>query len=96
MLDSVSKIRDKMGIPELLAGLAEEASELSQAALKYRRALTQINPTPRSEDEAYQDLIEEIADTHLYLMALYINRNEIKRIEEEKAARWAKRLGVDG
>lgn len=91
-MPETNKIRDILGIPELLTGLAEEASELAQAALKYRRSLTQINPTPIPEDEAYQALLEEIADVNLYLSTLYINYGEVCRIMEAKGKRWEKRL----
>lgn len=39
------KIKQHIPQDELLAQLAEECAELSQAALKLRRALTGINPT---------------------------------------------------
>ena len=45
---------------EILAQLAEETSELAQAALKLRRAIDKENPTPKSQAEATDDLIEEM------------------------------------
>lgn len=45
-----------------MAQLAEEASELAQAALKLRRALDGTNPTPKSVAECESNLIEEFAD----------------------------------
>ena len=45
-----------------LAQLAEEASELAQAALKLRRALDGTNPTPKSVEECEENLLEELAD----------------------------------
>ena len=82
------------GLPvtELLAGLAEEASELAQAALKLRRAYDQTNPTPVTEEDAYDALLEEIADVELYLDQLSINRQRIEEIKGVKAFRWVKRL----
>lgn len=56
---------------EILAQLAEEASELAQAALKLRRAIDKENPTPKSQAEATDDLIEEIADVQLCLEVLF-------------------------
>lgn len=84
------------GLPvtELLAGLAEEASELAQAALKLRRAYDQTNPTPVGEEDAYDDLMEEIADVELYLDQMSINRQRIEEIKGVKAFRWVKRLGI--
>lgn len=82
------------GLPvtELLAGLAEEAAELAQAALKLRRAYDGTNPTPVTEEDAYDALLEEIADVELYLDQLSINRQRIEEIKGVKAFRWVKRL----
>lgn len=79
-------------VAELLAGLAEECGELVQATLKYRRALTQINPTPKSEEEAYDDMCEEIADVLLYLKKLPYNKSFVRDIMRVKEDRWEKRL----
>ena len=81
-----------MSVPELLAGLAEEASELAQAALKYRRALDQSNPTPVSDDEAYEHLCEEIADVKLYCSVLNLNPSYISYLMKVKQSRWEDRL----
>ena len=85
---------EKINLPtdELLAGLAEECSELAQAALKLRRVFTQINPTPRKEEEATDDLYEEVADVFLYIEQLCLNRGTIGRIMGEKLERWKKRM----
>ena len=45
------KVSDILPKTEILAQLAEEASELAQAALKLRRALDGTNPTPKSVAE---------------------------------------------
>lgn len=44
----ITGINTLLGCCELLAGLAEEATELAQAALKMRRTLDKSNPTPMS------------------------------------------------
>lgn len=41
-------VLDYLPREEILAQLAEEASELAQAALKLRRALNGTNPTPKA------------------------------------------------
>lgn len=87
-------IRKNVSLEELLVGLAEEASELAQAALKYRRALYQTNPTPVKADDAYERLCEEIADTLLYVDVLGMNSAYIKQTKDQKMTRWAARLGV--
>ena len=56
-------IADNLSDEDILCQIAEEASELSQAALKLRSAITQANPTPVSDEEAVDSIIEEYADT---------------------------------
>jgi NTP pyrophosphatase (non-canonical NTP hydrolase) len=94
--EMVRLIREKIPMTELMAGLAEEASELAQAALKLRRVWTQTNPTPKREDDAQDDLFEEIADVFLYLEMIGIQPNFpgelITGIKKQKIERWAKRL----
>ena len=85
-------IKSKVPLTELLAGLAEEAAELAQAALKYRRALDQTNPTPVNEDDAYEHLSEEIADVKLYCSLLSLNPGHISEIMRRKMGRWERRL----
>ena len=83
---------------EILAQLAEEASELAQAALKLRRAIDKENPTPKSQVEATDDLIEEIADVRLCLEILFYGSkfdtldDKITLTKAAKKERWAKRL----
>ena len=88
----MSVIKEKMPVTELLAGLAEEASELAQAALKYRRALDETNPTPITQDEAYEHLCEEVADVMLYMQVLSLPNSYINSIMEQKMKRWENRL----
>lgn len=54
------KVSDILPKTEILAQLAEEASELAQAALKLRRALDGTNPTPKSVEECEENLLEEL------------------------------------
>lgn len=72
--------------------LAEEASELSQAACKMARYLHGTNPVAKSETSIRSDIIEEFSDVincarHLAIpihVDLINNKNErwIRRIEE--------------
>ena len=64
------KVSDILPKTEILAQLAEEASELAQAALKLRRALDGTNPTPKSVAECEANLMEELADTSNAVTAL--------------------------
>lgn len=66
------KIKQHLPQDELLAQLAEECAELSQAALKLRRALTGINPTPVTAEEARKNLVEEAADVYNVLGLLLV------------------------
>lgn len=90
-------IRSRVPGEELLAGLAEEAAELAQAALKYRRALDGTNPTPMPPKEAETELMEEVADVLLYLGVLgYVSGMTtlaaIAGTTEDKLRRWGERL----
>ena len=85
-------IKEKIPVTELLAGLAEEASELAQAALKYRRTLDGTNPTPMKQDEAYENLCEEVADVRLYMHVLSLVNSYTTTIMGKKMNRWETRL----
>lgn len=58
----MNTIKDLIGEAALLEQLAEEASELSKAALKKARILRGENPTPVTLEQADEDLIEEYTD----------------------------------
>lgn len=97
-MTDIEFIASKLSREDILCQLAEEASELSQAALKLRRAITGTNPTPVSEDEALHNLCEEIADVSL-TEKVYFEQNKQRRLSgtsglivNDKACRWAQRL----
>ena len=73
-----------------LIQLAEEASELSQAAIKLVRALHGDTPLPVSV--ARSCLLEEIADVNVCLVALDPDQYAIEAIMRQKACRWERRL----
>lgn len=93
-------IIDYLTPEELLAGLAEEFAEGSQAALKLRRVLDGSNPTPKTLSECSDNLQEEFADVMLclteYLTASRIDIeqyfDEVRSIVNAKAIRWLLRL----
>ena len=91
-MGKISIVKMEMPVVELLAGLAEECSELSQAALKLRRVFDQTNPTPVSEKDAKERFFEEVADVQLYMTMIDIPWNYIKQIATEKQKRWEKRI----
>jgi NTP pyrophosphatase (non-canonical NTP hydrolase) len=90
----VEFIRDQLPEEELLAQLAEEATELAQAALKMRRILDGRNPTPVRLSEAWANLQEEIADVLNCLQVLDISTNdqEYQETIRQKQERWCGRL----
>ena len=62
-MTDIEYIAENLSEEDILCQIAEEAAELAQAALKLRRAITQTNPTPVSDEEAVDSIIEEYADT---------------------------------
>lgn len=92
----IDAIREIMPLAEILTQLAEEASELAQAALKYRRTLSNSNPTPVTRRQAEDKLLEEIADVKLCLHVAGFeavrHKISVNRTITAKAERWLKRL----
>ena len=92
-------VANELGMENVLCILAEECSELSQAALKYRRA--ELNMTPKSKEEAFDNLVEEIADVEsciLQIKLLFPNMNVDKKagiIKEQKSKRFWRRTFID-
>lgn len=92
----IDMIREMIPLEELLCQLAEEAAELSQAALKMRRTLTNMNPTPVKRKDAEEAILEEIADVKLCLHVCGFekvrDKIHVNRIISAKAERWLQRL----
>ena len=93
----MEKTRINVILPEdeIAAGLAEEACELAQAALKYRRTFkTSSNPTPITRQEALDNINEEICDVLMYFIIMgYPIESLIARAHNNpKWKRWAERL----
>lgn len=77
----------------LLEQLAEEAAELSQAALKCIRASgISKNPTPVTEKKAAVNLEEELHD--VLAVASLLALIDYEDDENPKWRRWAERLGM--
>lgn len=91
------EIDKRIDIDNELTQLAEEAAELAQAALKYRRAIQtarweeNISPTPKAVNDAYDGLEEECSDVMLAVLvtARYLVSNDIML---NKARCWLDRL----
>ena len=87
---TMDKIKNYLPDEEILAQLAEEAAELSQAALKLRRVIDGTNPTPKTREDAFGSLIEEYSDVVSCCRELNILPAEI--IIAGKKERWINRL----
>lgn len=88
-------IRSHVPGNELLAQLAEEAVELSHAALKLRRLNSVENPSPTTDFKAaYANLREEMADVNVCVCALgySFSDDDVMEIFYEKRIRWRRRL----
>ncbi len=98
--EPVSEIDDRQLVSSLLSEpakyeqLAEEASELAQAALKVARIIRNENPTPVTIEQAKSHLVEEYTDALLAAETLDIRKDE--KIAKEKISRWVKRLSKIG
>ena len=99
-MTDIEYIRLKLPETEQLAQLAEECSELAQAALKLRRVVMEdsVNPTPCGVVETIGHLQEEIADVLVCLQVTeYIGEVSayplVEEIMDRKTRRWARRLG---
>ena len=90
----VKYVTDHTPQTEILALIAEEASELTHAALKFRRVLDATNPTPVTAEDACDALVEEIADV-LLLICPDGDKElsaKIREIQDRKLRRWADRI----
>lgn len=88
-------IKDCLPETEILAQLAEESTELAQAALKLRRVLDGTNPTPATEVEGWEHLMEEYADVLNCIDALHLDLGDMEIVSiyrQEKMTRWLARL----
>lgn len=93
-MNDISTIKEALDVPELLAQLAEECIELGHAALKLRRVLSGLNPTPTPHADAYENVQEEIADVLLVLKVLGYDYQSAcyREMMNCKAQRWVNRL----
>lgn len=92
----MDKIVSTLTLDDLLIQLAEEASELAQAATKYYRVMRGANPSPVPVQDARRALVEEIADVNVAAEAvrrkMSITCDEIAEVEDAKIERWRRRV----
>ena len=92
----IKYIDDSLDDTAKLLSIAEEAAEVSQAALKVARASGAVfNPTPVTIDQAEKKLQEELKDLLIVLLISGFNVEEL--LEEAmddgyKINRWASRI----
>lgn len=91
---------DAIGTPAMFEMMAEEATELSYACLKFARYLRGENLVHgKTEEEMLANVHEEIADVYVTLRELrkvseYIDNIKIVYTMDEKRKRMATRLGL--
>ena len=92
--DMLDRIETKIGMCQIIGQAAEEAAELSAALSKYRRKIEMENPTPKSNSDCYDSVLEEMADLEVALRAagLYFEIPRVKSFEVGKIERWYKRV----
>ena len=87
----------KLPIGERLAQLAEEATELAKAALKYRRTTVKgASPTNVNAHDALENLIEEIEDVKMCVDTLQLGDtipdSVMAKWRAYKMPRWVERI----
>lgn len=85
-------VKKSLSLECLLENLAEECCELSHASLKLARIMRDENPTPVTEEEAYENLKEEVTDVFLILDILGPLYSSDEKLYYDKLKRWSKRI----
>lgn len=89
----------KMGAPELCCQTAEEAAELIQALMQYRRVEGMGQPTDKCLQEVRENMQEEIVDVIICLKQLVFlmgfDYDYMVEIEQEKIKRTVKRYNLE-
>ena len=93
-MNEVEYIKNRLAETERLLGLTEEALELAIAALKLRRVLDGRNPTPVTEKQATENLLEEYGDVlnSIEVLITPTQNEQAMRSRAEKRSRWVSRL----
>ena len=93
-MNEVEYIKNRLAETERLLGLTEEALELAIAALKLRRVLDGRNPTPVTEKQATENLLEEYGDVlnSIEVLITPTQNEQAMRSRAETRSRWVSRL----
>lgn len=81
---------EKIGVPATFEGLAEEATEVAQAALKIARILRGESPTPVTLEEAISNLEKEWTQLNIYTTDLGLEVDE--KVCAKAITRFEKRM----
>lgn len=86
----IAKLMESVSKKDLCIMLAEEASELAQAAIKVVRLDSETIPTPIEAEKAWENVVEEYTDIMTAAAALGIQPSG--KIFNEKCERWLARI----
>lgn len=94
-MDDIKYITTLLSEEAVLEQLTEECGELVQRAAKRLRILRGENPTNDTLVANFEDLVEEMGDVFLCIMAVEEKldmQDEVLKVVEAKAQRWRNRL----
>ena len=93
-MTQLNGIIEMIGEGAALEQLAEEASELAQAALKLARIVRHENPTPVDYETAFYSMLEELGDVRLCTKVLEEKYGKLLTLRDErkKLKRWRQRI----
>lgn len=89
--ENINYIRENLSDKARLIQLGEECAELSAAIFKLFRKKETDNPTPKSLEEIYENLIEEIEDVAVSISTISEYLRD-RKIYESKLKRWVERV----
>lgn len=87
-------LRENIPVADLFGQLAEECTELAQAALKMQRHLREVNPPRKCLDEIMADIAEERNDVMICLELVHFGADKGSTVYwdavDEKLDRWVR------
>lgn len=95
-MNEINEIMERIGLPAMMEMLGEEGAEMTHACLKFARCLRGENPTPKTEKECRDALVEEVADVQLVIDLLtvsgIIDNAKVRSRMMQKLLRWLDRM----
>ena len=87
--NQMEELRGMLTPADLWGQLAEEASELAQAALKMQRLELGNNPPRKTPQECINNVIEEHSDVvFCFKLLRWDDHKEMEVVQKAKAGRW--------